>query len=162
MERITGLPKQETTAHLGKRSRSSTLMRLKLLAELIGVTLPSTDALKGLGAAVSCFSDEVIDKACQELQDVPQGNFRRMPTPYELIEACRNASIKKTRWCGRCTKGNLRGSDGVIRRCECCCTLCDNSGWTVEARKVPRMPYAEANFAVRCPNGCRVTSTDAV
>jgi hypothetical protein len=138
--------------------------RLKLLAETTGAPIPSAEVLKRLATALSGFTEKAIDTACFSLEAAPPAEYRRLPTPHELTVACQNAiyvEVKQSRWCGRCQMGMIRGSDGQIRRCECACATCDNSGWTTEVQAVQRMPYKEARFALRCPQGCRVTGSEA-
>jgi len=116
--------------------------------------------------ALSGFTEAVIDQACQSLEHATRGEYEpAMPSMAKLEEACREAMREKkavTRYCGRCSDGCIRHSDGVIRRCECACLLCDNSGFVSEWRPVKNLPYEQALFAKRCPNGCKVASWDSV
>lgn len=126
--------------------------------------MPSPEALAALATALSGFSDDVLDRACAGLEQKAIDAYEpRMPTLSTLESACRAAASgqKRTRWCGRCRMGLVRGSDGEIRYCPCDCALCHNSGWTTERRDVPKMPYAKASYAVRCPHGCAVTGSEA-
>jgi hypothetical protein len=66
--------------------------RLKVLAEVTGAQVPSGDALARLGETLSGFSEAIIDGACRTLEDAPQGEYRRMPTPDELVRACQAAA----------------------------------------------------------------------
>jgi len=117
----------------------------------------------GLAQAIARFSDEVIDSACSTLESLPQGEYRRLPTPYELVKACEaenRPTVRETKYCGRCTDGRIRGSDNEWRRCECECVLCENTGFVIEQRAVPRYT-GTIGFAKRCPNGCKVYSSAA-
>lgn len=67
--------------------------RLKVTAELIGVQVPSGEALKRLAETLGGFSEVVIDTACRSLEDSPQQDmYRKMPTPDELTKACQSAA----------------------------------------------------------------------
>lgn len=139
------------------------MKRLKLVAEAIGAPVPSAEALRRLAGALSGFPESVIDSACYRLEDAPQGDFRRLPTPHELKAACEEAAQARTpentsRWCGRCVMGSIRGSDGEIRNCECNCTDCGNSGFALQKRIVKGYKAA-ISFAMLCPNGCRKAGT---
>ena len=122
MERIRRSDvKRETTKCSAK---ASTKIRLKKLADLIGASIPSSDVLEGLAQATARFPDEVVDSACRTLENAPQPDFRRMPTPYELVQACEKAGAKpKIGDCGICNNTRLliQESNGKREavRCEC-------------------------------------------
>ena len=83
MERINRSDvKPKTTSSSAK---PSAMKRLKSMADSLSITLQSSDILKRLGDAVARFPDEVVDSACHALEDAPQGDFRRLPTPFEPV-----------------------------------------------------------------------------
>ena len=86
--------KRGQTGTYVKPLNSWIVKRLKVLAEVIGVQVPSADALGRLAGTLSGFSEAVIDSACRGLEDAPQGDFRRLPTPHELTQACQRAAYK--------------------------------------------------------------------
>jgi hypothetical protein len=143
--------------------------RLKTMADVTQTPLQSSDVLTRLAGSISRFSQEVIDSAMTTLEDAPQGDFRRLPTPHELVTACQNAAnaktaVRETRWCGRCTYGVIQSGREFVR-CECDCAFCNNSGFVVVKKNGElydsRVDWREDVYAKRCPNGCRATGSEA-
>lgn len=131
-----------------------------MLAEVIQAPLPSAEALKNLARSVSRFPESVIETACQKLENAPQGEYRRLPTPHEFKKACEESQVgevKQSRWCGRCTLGLVR-SGGEWVRCHCNCELCENGGWEVVTSSGEhfdsRIHARQTSYARRCPKGC--------
>jgi hypothetical protein len=131
------------------------------LAECRGAKQPSEDALDAYVSSLSGFTEEATMRAFEHWTEAPAREFgSQMPSVVELVESCRQACVKKTRWCGRCTMGMVRqGKEWV--RCDCNCPECDNSGWISVMRPVYGLPYKEASFAQRCPKGCAVRTEAA-
>lgn len=167
MDRFNQSDLRTSTTRRGQNSTGKTWVKRRILtmAELRGAPVPSSDAQIAYASALSGFSEATIEAACQRVENTVRGDYEpAMPPLAKLEEVCREITKARqavTRWCGRCTLGCIRGSDNVIRRCECSCTLCENSGWIVKVKPVFGMPYKEANFASRCPKGCRVTGSEA-
>ena len=135
------------------------------LAELRGATQPSDGALEAMASAISGFEEDVTIEAVRQLAEAPRAEFEpRMPTLAQLTETCRNiassAKARKTRWCGRCFEGVLTGKGGDTHLCECCCELCNNSGWQVITNAGEpwdsRFHGREMRRARRCPKGCAI------
>lgn len=108
-----------------------------LMAELRGAQLPSKAALDVLAAKIASFSDDVIDQACTELEGQAIGAYdAKMPVPDTILAHCRrierdrSASVR-TKFCGRCDEGVVRGRSGECTYCQCHCRLCANSGMMV-------------------------------
>jgi hypothetical protein len=106
-----------------------------------------------MASAVSGFTDETVNRACEELEMAQIGQFDKNVSLNTLTELCRKiaSSRRKTRFCGRCREGYIRRSDGQIVVCECCCPECMNSGMTTVERKVPKL-YGDTpiRFAEKC------------
>jgi len=105
-------------------AKPSAMKRLKSMADSLSITLQSSDILKRLGDAVARFPDEVVNSACHALEDAPQGDFRRLPTPFELVQACEKVTAKgKIGDCDVCDNMRLlvtvENGRTVAVRCEC-------------------------------------------